>query len=478
MKRLKVNSKLKPLFTAKQQIIVILGGRGSGKSIGVGDILTFKMLTERADIYCLREFQNSIEDSVHRVFKSSIEDRLKLKNWTILKNEVVAPNGAKTTYKGASINPDSMQSAQGYKYSWVEEAHTLSQKSIDKLLPTILRNPGAKCIFTANPQSSGDPFSQRFIVPYQEQLEKHGYYEDDLHVIIVANWRDNPWWNEEQENLRSWDYENLSRSKYDWIWEGKFNDSVENAIIQPEWFDACIDAHIKLGIEPIGVEVLAHDPSDVGEDSKGLAYRHGIIIKDVLEKEDGDINQGGDWAINYAVNNKVDYFIWDCDGMGVGLNRQIKEALEPKKISPVMYKGSESPRDPLQIYEVIGDKPKSNKDCFLNQRAQGYWLLRDRMYKTYQAVVEGKYHNPDELISFCSDIKLLQALRAELCRIPTVNNGAGRIQLMSKDNMKKKGISSPNLGDSVMMAMFLKPQIAKKITPANIPLASGLKGRL
>ena len=105
-----------------------------------------------------------------------------------------------------------------------------------QLLPTILRKPNAQCWFDANPQSSADPFSKRFINPYIDHLRKHGFYEDELHYIVVVNWRDNPWWNEEQERLRAWDEENISRAKYRWIWEGDFNDEVEDSIIATEWF--------------------------------------------------------------------------------------------------------------------------------------------------------------------------------------------------------------------------------------------------
>ena len=79
MPTLKINKKLEPIFTATQQIICVIGGRGSGKSIGIGDLLTMKMETEQADIYCLREFQDSISDSVHRVFSDSVNKRLNLK---------------------------------------------------------------------------------------------------------------------------------------------------------------------------------------------------------------------------------------------------------------------------------------------------------------------------------------------------------------------------------------------------------------
>jgi len=167
---LKVNRRLERLLTVHKPIKVAVGGRGSGKSIGFGDIFTMKMASEGADIYCLREFQDSITDSVHKVFRGSIHDRLQLKGWDVQETKIIAPNGARTVYKGANRNPDAMQSAQDFKYSWFEEAHRASQSSIDKLLPTIIRTPGAECWFSANPQSSADPFSQRFLVPYLGDL--------------------------------------------------------------------------------------------------------------------------------------------------------------------------------------------------------------------------------------------------------------------------------------------------------------------
>ena len=75
------------------------------------------------------------------------------------------------------------------------------------------------------------------------ELDRDGYYEDEIHLICVVNFTDNPWWNTELEMLRQWDYDNRPRAEYDWIWLGKFNDTVDNSIIKPEWFDACLDLH-------------------------------------------------------------------------------------------------------------------------------------------------------------------------------------------------------------------------------------------
>ena len=469
-RKLIVNHKIWEALNKPQPIVVIIGGRGSGKSLGVGDVLTWEMETKGYDVYCLREFQDSLTDSVHRVFVGSIKDRLKLEGWEEQQTTVIAPNGAKTTYKGANRNPDAMQSAQGYLRSWFEEAHRASQASLDKLLPTIIRNPGAKCIFTANPQSSGDPFSQRFIVPYLEKLESQGFYEDPLHYIVVVNWRDNPWWNEEQESLRKWDYENLSRAKYDWIWEGKFMDTVERAIIQPEWFDACIDAHLKLGFKPLGRKVVSHDPSDLGDDDKGLTFRHGSIVLDVQAMAFGDVADGCDWATSYAIQNGAQCFIWDGDGLGLGLRHQVSENLRGQLIEQELFRGSAGVDKPNQAYEPITENsaiPITNEDAFKNKRSQYYWILADRMYRTYRAVVKGEYHDPDKMISFSSKIENIQVLRSEICRIPEKPNGNGKRQIMSKEDMRKIGIKSPNMADSIMMSLAIPDKI--NLVENNIP---------
>lgn len=453
MPLLRVNRKLEPLLCKPKPIKVAVGGRGSGKSIGFGDIFTMKMETEQADIYCLREFQDSISDSVHKVFKGSVEKRLKLKDWTIQENAVIAPNGARTVYKGANRNPDAMQSAQDFKYSWFEEAHRASQSSIDKLLPTILRNPGAECWFAANPQSSADPFSQRFIVPYQKELYRDGYYEDDLHIIVFVNWRDNPWWNEEQEALRSWDEKNLSRAKYEWIWEGRFNDSTEDSIIQSEWVDSAIDAHLKLGFPAIGAKVAAFDPADEGDDDKAAAFRHGVVVEAVDAWGDGDLSDACDRAFNFANIRQAQDFVYDHVGIGAGVKVYLQKHNQGNTMRIHGFGGGEAVDYPDLEYE----EDRLNKDVFKNKRTQ-YWIqLADRFEKTHRAVTKGDYIDPEELISLSSEIENIPHLKAELCSVKRKRNSTSDLmQLLSKSDMKKLGIPSQNKGDALTM-LFANP---------------------
>jgi phage terminase large subunit len=457
MPKIQLPEKLYKVLTATQRLIVLIGGRGSAKSESMGRILTMKCQTEAADVLCGREFQNSIDDSVHKLLKTLIQDKLEVDGFRITDNKIDCLTGGGFRFRGFARNPEAVKSAQGFKYSWIEEAQNLSEKSIKDLTPTI-REAGSQLFFTPNPQSSADPFSQRFIVPFLSEIQKNGFYEDDMHLVIMCNWRDNPWHGElEQERL--WDFENLSRAEYDHIWEGAFNDSVENPLILAEWFDACIDAHLKIGFEPVGMRMASHDPSDIGPDSKGFAFRHGSVFLDVQEMIEGDVNEGCDWATGLAIQHNADAFTWDCDGLGVTLNRQVNHAFEGKHTKISQFKGSEGVDFPDNIFEPADQAKgqvqdqKTNKQALKNKRAQYYADLRSKVYRTWQMVNKKAIYEPDKLISFSSDIKALSTLRSELCRMPVKPNGNGLFELYTKEQMKQKfKFKSPNLADSVMMS--------------------------
>lgn len=460
MPELTIPEKLLPLVAKDKRFKVVIGGRGGAKSQTVADLLIGAVAQFGHKVACGREFQNSIEDSVHSLVSAEIE-RLQAPGFDVQATRINHANGGGFIYKGLARNPESIKSMHGVNVAWIEEAQTLSEESLKKLTPTV-RESGSELWFTGNPRYSNDPFSQRFIKPWEAELFRDGYYEDDLHLVILVNYYDNPWFPPELEQERRWDYENTPRAKYNHVWLGHYDDTVENAIILPEWFDAAVDAHLKLKIEPRGAEIVSHDPSDMGADAKGIAYRHGIVIKDAKFQDFADVNAGCDWALSYAIDKRADQFIWDGDGMGVALRRQIGDALNGRQMRPNMFQGSNSVDFPDAIYEDINEfgKKKTNKETFRNKRAQYYWGLRDRFKATHLAVTTGKYTDPDTLISISSGIESLDVLRSELCRIPLKPNSSGLIQILSKQEMRKLGIQSPNMADSVMMSFASHAQQA------------------
>jgi phage terminase large subunit len=461
--RLKVPPKLEPLVLKPKRFKVAYGGRGSGKSMSVADIMLMGAHVQSLKIGCFREYQESIEDSVHSLLKSEIE-RLKVPGFDVQNTKIFHSNGGEFKFRGLSRNPSSVKSMHGFSRFWTEEAQTTSSSSLDILVPT-LREDDSEFWFTMNPMSSADPMSQRFIEPYRDQLEDKGYYEDDLHLIVKINYTDNPWFPAVLEADRLFDFENKPRAIYDHIWKGAYNDEVVGSIILPEWFDAAVDAHKRLGFEAIGRKVASHDPSDEGKDDKSYTLRHGSVILRAEPLSTGDSNAGMLWALGEAIADRADLFVWDCDGLGVALKSQVQTALEGKRMDWAMYKGSEGvdrPEEPydgdltggvVQTYDPT--KTRTNKQTFKNKRAQYCWEARNRYYNTWLAVTQGKYINPEKLISISSEIKNLNKLKSETCRVPRKYNANGVFQVMSKQEMARMGIASPNLFDGSVMSLYL-----------------------
>ncbi len=465
MIRVQVPEKLIPIITKPKPLKIIVGGRGSGKSESVASCM-LKFCDDGEKVLGAREFQNSLDDSVHSLLKRKIQD-LGATSLTPNASDIESASGGKIFYRGLARNIGSIKSLDYVKRVWIEEGQYISQESIDLLFPTIRTN-GAEIWITMNRGSMNDPISVSYLNKAEDELARVGYYEDDYMMVVEINWRDNPWFPEILDKQRLKNYEEWPRAKYDHVWEGKHADSVDNAIILPDWFDACIDAHLNerfaASLRPKGAKIAAFDPSDTG-DAKGFAYRHGSVFLDVCDSQIGDVNDGCDWATSKAINYGVDWFTWDCDGIGAPLSRPIKQAFEGKRIEHIMFKGSESPDEPKAIYTQDEKKPRSNEDTFKNKRAQYYWKLRDRIYNTYRAVNRGDYVDPDEMISFSSQIPDLKRLRAEICRIPRKPNANGYIQIMSKPDMKSLGINSPNMADAVMMSLISQ---VKKSEPVHI----------
>jgi len=237
---------------------------------------------------------------------------------------------------------------------------------------------------------------------------------------------------------------------------------IDDAIIEPEWFDACIDAHLNPKFngswQAAGMKLVAFDPADTG-DAKGFAYRHGNIFIDVCDKDTGDADDGMKWALDKAHTLGADDFTFDYSGIGSGMAGAIKSSLAPKRVKVIAFNGGEGVENPDQSVISHDGKSKKNKDLYINKRAQYYWRLYELCYNTYRCIVKGQYVDPADMISFSSEIKSLTRLRAEICRIPRVPRGDGVIQIMSKKDMLKKGISSPNMADAVMMLMY-KPHVS------------------
>lgn len=457
--------KMERVILTKAPIILIEGGRGSAKSESVSSIVACRVKDYGSKIGCFREFQNSIADSVHSIVKKKI-DQIGLEGFTPTESKIDHENGGGVRYRGLARNPEGVKSMDGFTDFWLEEAQTISSRSLELVEPT-LREEGSQIIYTLNRGSSADPISLEHLKPYDSQIIRDGFYEDENILIIQMNYLDNPWFPANLEQKRKKNKETWSPAKYRHVWEGDYNDEVENSLIPVEWFEACVDAHEKLGFEPKGAIIATHDPSDEGGDTKGFSLRQGSVILDVQEREFGDVNSGMDWAMELAVAGNCDHFGWDFDGIGMGLKRQVEAYFKGRKVQIFTFQGGREVDNPDQTYDGVDSDVRAtaqtNSQLIRNKRAQYYWRLRNKCYNTYRAVVKGEYIDPNDMISFSSEIKDMNAFKSQLCRIPRKKNPNGMLQIVSKVDMVKApyNLPSPGGADCVMMGQ-IEPEVQVK----------------
>ena len=347
--------------------------------------------------------------------------------------------GSEFMFYGIKNNPTKIKSLEGIDICWMEEAEAVSKESWEILIPTI-RKPGSEIWVSYNPKNILDDTHQRFVISPPDDI-----------CLLTVNYTDNPWF----PDVLRLEMEECKRKDYDLylhIWEGEPVADSDMAIIKPSWIAAAVDAHKLLGFEPIGEKRVGFDVADEGEDSNAITLRHGSVAIDVCEWNKGDVIESSNKVNLYAEQNHADEIIYDSIGVGAGVKAQLG------RIAKVNIQGFNAGGAVL-MPESEYMAGKKNKDMFSNIKAQAWWNVRDRFYKTWRCV-EARKKDPncsieyslDELISLSSSISKLEYLKAELSRPWVDYDGNGRVKVESKKDMKKRGIPSPNMADSLIMA--------------------------
>lgn len=196
------------LWENKCRYKVLYGGRGSGKTHQVAEYLVVKSLLQKEKILCTREIQRSIKESVHAVLVSKINALGLGKYFTVTENKISNIAGSEFIFAGLRMNIDSIKSIEGISKCWIEEAQSVSRKSLDILRPTI-RAKDSEIIITFNPEREQDPVWQDFIIntPDSAYVQKVNYY-------------DNPFFPDDLEKERKECFDK-NQDDYKWIWLGE-----------------------------------------------------------------------------------------------------------------------------------------------------------------------------------------------------------------------------------------------------------------
>lgn len=296
--RRKVPAAFEPLLYPKRYK-GIYGGRGGAKSHFVAEEIVFRCMVDVTRVVCIREVQNSIKQSVRQLLIDKIKYYRVEHYFDILDAEIRGKNGSLIIFQGMqSYNAANIKSLEGMDVAWIEEAQTLSQKSLDILRPT-LRKAGSELWFTWNPVHKTDPVDQFFRC--SESAEK---------ISVRVGWQDNPWFKSTPLYQDMLDDYATDEDKAEQVWGGGYSSS-QGAILARLVSAAEREKriHTQVKYDPKGVPVVIS--CDLGyRDTCAWWYWQPVL--------------GGAHVLNYDADSGLDASDWiarikeNCKSINLG----------------------------------------------------------------------------------------------------------------------------------------------------------------
>ena len=210
---------------------------------------------------------------------------------------------------------------------------------------------------------------------------------------------------------------------------GVFPRAGTNQFISSEDVDAC-KGYKSHGYESHAV-IFGIDVARFGDDQNVVCIRQGRKVLPLLKWRDIDTMQTASKIIELSKEYDPDILFIDGGGVGGGVIDRVKQLMQPTKIREINF----------------GSTP-NNPEKYYNKRAEMWGIARD---------------NIKSGIEIPNDIELIN----DLIAVEYGFTNKQQIQLERKEDMKKRGLSSPDCGDAFSLT-FAEP-VLKTRANAKIP---------
>lgn len=228
-----ITKKFEP-FMKPTRYKIAYGGRGSGKSWSIAQLLVLASWKNPIRILCAREIQRSIQDSVLQLLSDTITRMGLQEYFEIQRTQILGTNGSRFLFEGLRSNITKIKSMEGLDIVWIEEGESVTYSSWETLIPT-LRKDGSEIWCSFNPSDEMDNTYDRFVL--NPPLDSYS---------VKVNYNDNPWFPKELERERI-ALKAKNEDLYNHVWEGEVLSNRDGA-----YYAKFIDAGniMEFAIEP------------------------------------------------------------------------------------------------------------------------------------------------------------------------------------------------------------------------------------
>jgi phage terminase large subunit len=218
-------------------------------------------------VVCIRETLRDLKESA----KLLIEDKLselglgEAAGFRVYKDRIETPGAVgkagQIIFRGMQdYSAESVKSLEDFNRAWIEEAQSLSDRSLTLLRPTI-RATGSEIWASWNPRRAKDAID-KFL---------RGQSPPPDSVVVRVNWKDNPWFPEELQQERLHDLA-TAPDRYDHIWNGEYAKAFEGAYFAKQLTQAKGEDRIgRVGADPLLPKKCFFDLGGSGARSDAMA---------------------------------------------------------------------------------------------------------------------------------------------------------------------------------------------------------------
>ena len=278
------------------------------------------------------------------------------------------------------------------------------------------------------------------------------------HQIMRVHWRDDPRKTEEWAANKQASFSDPTTwaSEYDI----DYSASVEGICIPALWVES---AKRLLALEPrlrASNEVVLGGDVGAGKAKSVVVPRRGPMVDKPRRRGDPDTTGTAHWMLDIAKETGARRLNFDAPGVGAGVS------------STLMH----NPANGLVIVAVNTGLPptgrkwpdgRTSEEMFGNLKAEVWWLTRTALQRTHEHVLflegkdGGKEHPVTDLMALPSGDKESDQLCLELSLVKWNRNERGKIVIEKKEELKRRGINSPDYADALMLTQVDPPVQAR-----------------
>jgi len=300
----------------------------------------------------------------------------------------------------------------------------------------VLTSEQSRLLMIGNPTNPTGRFARAFKSPHTHKISipafetpnftAFGITDEDM---VMNRWQEKITGELPAPHLITprWVFERL----HDWTHESplytakvlaQFPEAGTDTLIPLHWVEAAVDRQLKRTTPfELGVDVARY-----GSDETVIMARWGPVARVVKVMPMSSTMEVAGEVIKALRETGTRNAKIDAVGIGAGTYDRLREQGKP-------------------VEEMQSGAASSDPEVYLNTRAEWYWGLRTR-FETGDIDIE----NDPQLISQLSNIKY---------KI----NSRGQIQIESKEDMKKRGLSSPDRADALSLTFGKMPFLGKRV---------------